>query len=91
MIETCSSCGVSLGTHQLDIFDAPKKCITCQTNDRIMMILNTLPHEGDFEFERLNRWEQTFLPSVRRQFTKKRTLTDLQYENLERLWTKMNS
>ncbi len=56
-----------------------------------MMILNTLPHEGDFEFERLNRWEQTFLPSVRRQFTKKRTLTDLQYENLERLWTKMNS
>lgn len=90
MIERCSSCGTSLGTHQLDMFGAAKKCITCQTNDRISMILNALPKEDDWEFQRLSKWEQGFLPSVRQYFTKKKTLTDNQYQNLERIWTKMN-
>ena len=89
-IKHCAGCGNSLGTYQSDLYSAAKKCTDCLTKDRIAMMLNALPDEDDWEWERLSEWEQNFLPSIRQQFAKKGVLTEAQYQPLERIWEKMN-
>lgn len=89
MVERCASCNVSLGTHiQEDLFGGPKKCIDCQTKDRITMMLNLLPAEGELAFDRLRSSTQSVLSSVRRQFAKKKTLSPEQYRVLEEIYTR---
>lgn len=89
-MKKCAGCGKSLGIYQQNLFSAPEKCLECQTKDRIAMILNALPDEEDWEWERLSEFEQTFLPSVQQQFSRKDTLSEKQYQILERIWEKMN-
>lgn len=90
MVERCDSCGKSLGSLQPDLFGGPKKCITCLTNDRISMMLKVLPKEDELAWGKLSEWEQGFLPSVRRQFARKGTLTEPQYQSLEQVYKKHN-
>ena len=52
------------------------------------MILTGLPDEDDYEFEKLSEWEQSFLTSVRDQFERKGTVSEKQYQVLERIWDK---
>lgn len=89
MIERCATCGQSLGTHvQEELFGTPKLCIQCHTNARIKMILHCLPQSGEMTWDFFSEWEQQFLSSVREQFEKKHTLSEKQYQVLERLWNK---
>lgn len=89
-MDKCGTCGVSLGTHQQNLFGAPPDCIQCQTNKRAAMYLAGLPDPDDGEMERLSEWEQRFLSSARSQFKQKGTLSEKQFQVLERMWDKMN-
>lgn len=84
-------CGATLGTLTQTVLPGagPEKCPACLTNDRARMMLAGLPTEGEREFDALSEWEQEFLPSVRRCFSERGTLTDRQYEVLERIWSRL--
>ena len=90
MNPSCSLCGTVSSALQQDLFNASLFCIDCLTKRRAEMILTTLPEPTDFEFHRLSEWEQTFLISVRQQYQSKNTMSDKQYDTLEKIWTKMN-
>lgn len=90
-MERCRTCGVSLGTFQQSLFGDPPDCIQCQTNKRAAMYIAGLPDPEEWEMQRLSDWEQGFLLSVRVQFKMKGTLTEKQFQALERIWDKMNT
>lgn len=82
------ACGTTLGRFaQIGLPGiADTKCIDCTTRDRIVMMLAALPQPEDDTWDNLSEWEQTFLPSVREQFARKRKLSEAQYTALERAW-----
>jgi len=86
-VDRCE-CGETLGTQtQLGLLpDTPAKCITCVTKDRIRHILAMLPQDDERFFERLNSWERSFITSVRLQFERKGSLSELQLEKLEQVY-----
>jgi hypothetical protein len=86
----CDICGKPSATIQADLFGGPKMCIGCVTNARIDMMLKVLPKEDELAWERLSAWEQGFLPSVRQQFARKGTLSEAQYQSLEKIYQKHN-
>lgn len=90
MADLCA-CGATLGTQAqlgLPATNVTAKCIKCQTKDHIRHMLAMLPVDGDTEFDDLSEFEQEFLPSVRDQFGRKGTLSEKQYEILERIYDK---
>lgn len=54
------------------------------------MMLNVLPQEEELAWEKLSKFEQSFLPSIREQFERKGTLSEKQYVVLERIYEKHN-
>lgn len=90
-VERCVTCNESLGVQQQgNLFNAKQQCVQCQTNARAKMMLAVLPHELGLAWDELSDYEQEFLPSVRRQFEQKRTLTEKQYQIVERMYEKYN-
>lgn len=85
----CADCNTPLGkTVQLSLtgIAAAERCHECKTKARIKLMLVCCPKVGDREFDALSEWEQDFLPSVRLQFDRKGTLTEAQYQALERIY-----
>ncbi len=91
MNPACSTCGKVSTALQTDMFSPQKVlCIDCVTNERADMMMRGLPNEEEWEYTRLSVWERGFLSSVRQQFTKKHSLSDAQYQTLEKIWNKLN-
>lgn len=65
-------------------------CAECVTNARIALMLKVLPKEDEIQWLKLSEWEQKFLPSVRRQFAQKGTLSEAQYQSLEQVYERHN-
>lgn len=88
----CDDCGTAVPPPRepaLPGFKVAVRCPPCGRTARITHLLCMLPDEDDGGFEDLTAWEQEFLPSVRRQFAERRTLTDPQLESLERIYAKV--
>lgn len=95
MSNVCDTCGKTYPSGvQPDLFTGKKECLECLTKSRITMMLAVLPIEDvesdEYAWEKLTDWEQTFLRSVRGQFKKKGTLSEAQYQSLERIYEKHN-
>ena len=56
---------------------------------RGFMILNALPDDDDWEFERLSNWEQEFISDLRSR-QERLVLTGPMLDKLEQIWGKMN-
>lgn len=88
MSDRCA-CGATLGTNSqpgLPGTDTAAKCIRCITRDRIKHILTLLPDEDEYEFAAFTDFEQQFVPSVKRQFETRGTLSERQVEILEQIY-----
>lgn len=90
MSERCTICGQMSATIQADLFGGPKQCIDCLTNARTAMMLKVLPDEVDLAWEKLSKFEQSFLHSVRQQFARKGALSEKQFQVLENIYEKHN-
>lgn len=90
MIARCNRCGGSLGYHQKDEVQGGDKCIACKTHERVEMIVNVLPSEGDTRWQQMPESRRKFLTSVRRQLQAKRILSESQYDVLEQIWIQEN-
>jgi hypothetical protein len=91
-VERCTDCNATLGTlRQTDRpgIAMPKYCITCTTNRRAKWMLSACPEEDDRMWDSLSEFEQQFLPSVREQFARKGSLSEKQYQILERIYAKV--
>lgn len=91
MSDRCA-CGATLGTHAqpgLPGTGTTAKCIRCVTKDHIRHMLALLPDEDEGDFERLGKWEQGFLTSIREQLERRGSLSEKQYEKLCQVYERM--
>jgi hypothetical protein len=91
-VERCADCNATLGTLRqtnLPGIAAPKYCITCTTKRRARLMLTACPDENDPMWASLSEFEQQFLPSVREQFARKGSMSEKQYQILERIYAKV--
>ena len=88
-VDRCHDCQASLGTMtQETLFNEPKRCPVCQRNHMAGSYLKLLSEPGEREWSGLTEWEQEFVTSVRRQFAQKATVSEKQWDILERIYRK---
>lgn len=82
-------CGATLGrAAQLGMLRKPELCPKCQTARHCRHMLAMLPVPDEREWNRLNEFEQEFVPSVRQQLESKGVLSERQVEVLERIYAR---
>ncbi len=88
-LAVCAECRKPLGKHaQLGLIPNQETCVDCTTKRRIRWMLEVLPERGASGWGALSDFEQEFLPSVREQFARRGTLSEKQYQILERIYDK---
>jgi hypothetical protein len=86
----CPDCRKPLGKNaQGALLPDAERCADCLTTARIRWWLKALPFETDREWDQLTDFEMEFLPSARRQFAQHGTLSEKQYQVLERIWARL--
>jgi len=89
-IAICSDCKKPLGKHaQLGLLPSQETCVACTTARRVKHMLAMCPDERDHAWEGLSAFEQEFLASVRRQVAHGRTLSEKQFQVLERIYARV--
>jgi len=90
-LDRCHDCNTSLGTmtqETLPGVGVEKRCASCETKHQTKWMLAALPDASDREWEALSDWEAEFVTSVRAQFAAKGTVTEKQYQIVERIYEK---
>ena len=87
--EICIKCGKLISGQVKHAAEGGRVCTRCKTNIEAKKMLDLLPSDSDPEWADLTEWEQGFLPSMRRQFDTKGTITENQFQSLERIYKRL--